>query len=96
MVFEAYRPPPPECLGLRCEVYALYQRRLRGDLASTRVVCNDCSASAWSADSRVLLLARRHPLELRIVRDGRTKVVNVRGMTSQRGQFDGTPTLQPR
>lgn len=96
IVFEAYRPPPPECLGLQCEVYALYQTRLARGVESTRVVCNDCSASDWSADSRVLLIARRHPLELRVVRDGRTKVVNVRGIAPERAYLDGTPTLQPR
>jgi Tol biopolymer transport system component len=89
VVFEAYRPPPPNCQGTLCEVFALYRRPLAGDIASTRVVCNDCSAWAWSADSRVLLIARlRGGLELRVVRDGRTKVV--------RPELGGAATLQPR
>jgi dipeptidyl aminopeptidase/acylaminoacyl peptidase len=92
VVFEAYRPPPPNCQGTLCEVFALHRRPLAGDITSTRVVCNDCSAAAWSADSRVLLIARLHgQLELRVVRDGRTKVVDL-----HRNMLGGAPTLQPR
>jgi len=92
VVFEAYRPTPPDCKGIECDVYALYRRPLARGIASTRVVCNDCSALAWSADSRVLLIARQNGnLELRVVRDGRTKVVDVHGE-----QLRGMPTLQPR
>ena len=75
VVFEAYRPPPPNCQGTLCDVFALYRRPLARNISSTRVVCNDCSASAWSADGQVLLITRlRGQLELRVVRDGRTKV----------------------
>ena len=92
VVFGAYRPPPPECLGLQCEVYALYRRPLAGDIASTRVVCNDCDAAAWSADSRVLLIARLGGrLELRVVRNGRTRVVDLHG-----NMLGGVAALQPR
>jgi Tol biopolymer transport system component len=89
VVFEAYAPTPPDCKGLQCEVHALYRRPLARGIASTRVVCNDCSAEAWSADSRVLLIARRNGrLELRVVRDGRTKLVAP--------LLGGEATLQPR
>jgi Tol biopolymer transport system component len=90
VVFEAYRPTPPDCKGFGCdEVNALYRRPLARGIASTRVVCNDCSAEAWSADSRVLLIARLNGrLELRVVRDGRTKLVAPR--------LGGEATLQPR
>ena len=92
VVFEAYRPPPPNCQGTLCDVFALYRRPLARNISSTRVVCNDCSASAWSADSQVLLITRlRGQLELRVVRDGRTKVVDLHGNTPA-----GVPTLQPR
>jgi len=89
VVFEAYAPTPPDCKGLQCEVHALYRRPLAGGIASTRVVCNECSPEAWSADSRVLLIARRNGrLELRVVRDGRTMLVAPR--------LGGEATLQPR
>ena len=92
VVFEAYRPPPPNCQGTLCEVFALYLRPLAGDISSTRVVCNDCAASAWSTDSRALLVTRLHgQLELRVVRDGRTKVVDLHG-----NMLTGPPALQPR
>lgn len=92
VVFESYRPPPPNCQGSQCEVFALNRRPLAGGVASTRVVCNDCSAAAWSADSRVLLVVRQNGrLELRVVRDGRTKVVDLRG-----NSLGGPPALQPR
>ena len=46
-------------------------------------------AEAWSADSRVLLIARlKGRLELRVVRDGRTKLVAL--------LLGGEATLQPR
>jgi hypothetical protein len=55
-------------------------------------VCNDCIATAWAADSRVLLIERQNGhLELRVVRDGRTKVVDFHGELPR-----GMPTLQPR
>jgi Tol biopolymer transport system component len=92
VVFESYRPPPPNCQGSQCEVFALNRRPLAGGVASTRVVCNDCSGAAWSSDSRVLLIVRQNGrLELRVVRDGRTKVVDLRGKA-----LGGLPTLQPR
>jgi Tol biopolymer transport system component len=92
VVFQAYRPTPPDCQGSECEVFALYRRPLARGIASTRIVCNDCIATAWSADSRVLLVERQNGhLDLRVVRDGRTKVVYVHGE-----QFRGMPTLQPR
>ena len=91
VVFEAYRPTPPDCKGIECDAYALYRRPLGGDITSTRVVCNDCSAMAWSADSRVLLSRAQRHLELRVVRDGRTKAVDFHGE-----QPRGMPTLQPR
>ena len=48
--------------------------------------------AAWSAGSQVLLITRlRGQLELRVVRDGRTKVVDLHGNTPA-----GVATLQPR
>jgi len=93
VAFDAYRPPPPNCQGLQCEVYALYRRALARGISSTGVVCNDCFADAWSADGRVLLITRPAQLELRVVRDGRTRVVNLHGY--QRWCC-GVATLQPR
>jgi Tol biopolymer transport system component len=92
VVFNTRRPPPPNCQGTECEVFALNRRPLGGDISSTRVVCNDCGAAAWSSDNRVLLITRlTGQLELRVVRDGRTKVVDLHG-----NMLGGVPTLQPR
>jgi len=94
VVFYAYRPPPPNCEGTGCdEVFALYRRTLARGISSTGVVCNDCAAAAWSTDSHVLLITRRAQLELRVVRDGRTKVVDLHGYERW---CCGVATLQPR
>jgi Tol biopolymer transport system component len=47
------RPPPPNCEGDACDVFALYRKPAAG--GPERRVCNDCGAASWSADSRVLL-----------------------------------------
>ena len=94
LVFDAYRPPPENCQGIQCEVYALYRRTLARGISSTGVVCNDCSADAWSGDGRVLLITRKQgQLELRVVRDGRTKLVDLHGY---QGYIAAPATLQPR
>lgn len=94
VVFYAYRPPPPDCETRGCdEVFALYRRTLARGISSTGVVCNDCAAAAWSTDGRVLLVTRAARLELRVVRDGRTKVIDLHGYERW---CCGAATLQPR